>query len=323
MKLQQLRFLAAVAQNGLNITAAAARLGASQPAVSRQLKLLETELGFDVFARNGRTLVRVTPNGQKVIDHALRILHEARVIRRIADDFKDEAQGTLSIGTTHTQARYVLPKVVRQFRESYPAVRLHLHQGTTEQIAAMAKLDGIDVAIATGGHELFPQYVLLPCHQSRRVIVASRGHVLGNIQRPTLAHLANFPIVTYVSSLSGPASLQESFASEGLTPNIVLTARDADVIKTYVRLGLGIGIVTDVAIDPEADTDLVAIDASHLFPMHTTWAGFTRGSLLRGYMYEFLQLLAPHLTRSRVERAASESQLYELDLRIARRRSSK
>jgi LysR family cys regulon transcriptional activator len=304
MKLQQLRFLAAIAQNGLNITAAASRLRASQPAVSRQLKLLEEELGFDIFARNGHALVRVTPNGQKVIDHALRVLHEARVIRRIADDFNDETHGTFSIGTTHTQARYVLPRVVRQFREKYPAVRLHLHQGTTEQIAAMAKLDGIDLAIATGDYELFPQYVLLPCYRWGRCILVPRDHALGKIQRPSLAHLASFPIVTYVFNLSG-SSIQELFAAEGLTANIALMARDADVIKAYVRMGLGVGIVADVAIDPEADADLLSIDASHLFPVQTTWVGFMRGSLLRKYMYDFLSLLAPHLTRKRVERASN------------------
>jgi LysR family cys regulon transcriptional activator len=322
MKLQQLRFLAAVAQNGLNITAAATKLRASQPAVSRQLKLLEEELGFDIFARNGRTLVKVTPFGQQVIERALRILHEARVIRRIGDDFKDESHGTLAIGTTHTQARYVLPRVVQRFREQYPAVRLHLHQGTSEQIAALAKLDGIDFAIATGGSELFPQYVLLPCYQWYRRIVVPKDHVLGKIQRPTLAQLANFPIVTYVFSLSGPSSLHELFASEGLTPNIALTARDADVIKTYVRLGLGIGIVADVAIDPQEDADLLSIDASHLFPVHTTWAGFMRGSLLRGYMYDFLSLLAPHLTRRLVERAASATTQAEVDALFASDRTS-
>jgi LysR family transcriptional regulator, cys regulon transcriptional activator len=318
LKLQQLRFLAAIAQSGLNITAAATRLRASQPAVSRQLKLLEEELGFDLFARNGRTLVKVTPFGQQVIDRALRILHEARVIRRIGDDFRDEAHGTLSIGTTHTQARYVLPRVVQMFRAKYPAVRLHLHQGTSEQIAGLAKLDGIDFAIATGAHELFPQYVLLPCYHWFRRIVVPRDHVLGRIQRPTLTQLANFPIVTYVFNLSGPASLQDLFASEGLVPDIALTARDADVIKTYVRLGLGIGIVADVAVDPVEDADLLSIDASHLFPAHTSWAGFMRGSLLRGYMYDFLHLLAPHLTRRRVELAAVAPTQMEVDAMFAR-----
>lgn len=317
MKLQQLRFLAAVAQSGLNITAAATRLRASQPAVSRQLKLLEEELGFAIFTRNGRQLVKVTPFGQQVVERALRILHEARVIRRIGDDFKDEAHGTLAIGTTHTQARYVLPPVVKQFRVQYPAVRMHLHQGTSEQIAALARLDGIDLAIATGGHELFPQYVLLPCYQWQRRVVVPKNHVLSKIRRPTLTQLAAFPIITYVFSLSGPSSLQELFASEGLVPNIALTARDADVIKTYVRLGLGVGIVADVAVDPREDSDLLSIDASHLFPPHTTWVGFMRGSLLRGYMYDFLQLLAPHLTRRLVERAALTTTQAEVDALFA------
>jgi LysR family cys regulon transcriptional activator len=317
MKLQQLRFLTAVAQNGLNITAAAARLHASQPAISRQLRLLEEELGFDIFARSGRTLVKVTPSGQKVIDRALRILHEARVIRRISDDFREEACGTLSIGTTHTQARYVLPPVVKQFREKYPRVDLHLHQGTSEQIAEMARLDRIDFAIATGSHDLFHQLVLLPWYQWHRCIVVPREHPLAAVKKPALAQLAQFPIVTYVFSLTGPSSLQETFANAGLTPDVALTARDADVIKTYVRLGLGVGIVADVSIDPEADGDLVAIDASHIFPAHTTWAGFMRGGLLRGYMYDFLHLLAPHLTRRAVERAAATANQEETDALFA------
>jgi LysR family cys regulon transcriptional activator len=218
MKLQQLRFLTAVAQNGLNITAAAAKLHASQPAISRQLKLLEDELGFDIFARSGRTLTKITPSGQQVIDRALRILHEARVIRRISDDFKEEARGTLAIGTTHTQARYVLPPVVKKFREKYPAVDLHLHQGTSEQIAEMAKLDRIDFAIATGSHDLFNQLVLLPCYQWHRCIVVPKAHPLARIEKPSLQQLAEHPIVTYVFSLTGPSSLHDLFAAAGLTP---------------------------------------------------------------------------------------------------------
>jgi LysR family transcriptional regulator, cys regulon transcriptional activator len=317
MKLQQLRFLTAVAQNGLNITAAAARLHASQPAISRQLRLLEEELGFDIFARSGRTLVKVTPSGQKVIDRALRILHEARVIRRISDDFREEACGALSIGTTHTQARYVLPPIVKAFREKYPRVDLHLHQGTSEQIAEMARLDRIDFAIATGSHDLFSQLVLLPWYRWHRCIVVPKEHPLATVKKPTLAQLAQFPIVTYVFSLTGPSSLQEIFAAAGLTPDVALTARDADVIKTYVRLGLGVGIVADVSVDPEIDADLVPIDASHIFPAHTTWAGFMRGGLLRGYMYDFLQLLAPHLTRRAVERAAATASQEETDALFA------
>lgn len=317
MKLQQLRYLAAVAQTGLNITAAAEKLHTSQPAVSKQLKLLEDELGFNIFVRSGRTLTKITPAGQKVIDRALHILREVQNIKSISSDLKDEDRGTLSIGTTHTQARYVLPPVIQQFRAKYPNVDLHLHQGTSEQIAEMATLDRIDFAIATGSHDLFRKYVLLPCYQWHRHIVVPANHPLAAVKKPTLKQLAQFPIVTYVFSFTGPSSLHDLFAKSGLTPNVALTARDADVIKTYVRLGFGVGIVANVAVDPREDRDLVAIDASHLFPTHTTWIGFSRDGVLRRYMYEFMQLLAPHLNKRLVDRAANAQAQEEVDALFA------
>ena len=256
MKLQQLRYLAAVAQTGLNITAAAEKLHTSQPAVSKQLKLLEDELGFNIFVRSGRTLTKITPAGQKVIERALHILREVQNIKSISADLKDEDRGTLSIGTTHTQARYVLPSVIQQFRAKYPNVDLHLHQGTSEQIAEMASLDRIDVAVATGSHDLFRKYVLLPCYQWHRQLVVPASHPLAQIKKPTLKQLAQYPIVTYVFSFTGPSSLQQIFSKAGLIPNVALTARDADVIKTYVRLGFGVGILADVAVDPKEDRDL-------------------------------------------------------------------
>lgn len=307
MKLQQLRYLASVVQNGLNITAAAEKLHTSQPAVSKQIKLLEDELGFRIFVRSGRTLTRITPAGQQVVDRTIRVLREVQNIKGISDEHKDEDRGTLSIGTTHTQARYVLPNVIQQFRAKYPNVKLHLHQGTSEQIAEMAALDRIDFAIATGSEELFDNLVLLPGYQWHRHIVVPLDHPLAAIKKPTLRQLATYPIVTYVFSFTGPSSLQQMFARAGLTLNVALTARDSDVIKTYVRLGLGVGIVADVAVDAREDRDLVAIDASHLFPTHTTWIGFSRGGLLRRYMYEFLQLFAPHLNRRLVDRAMATS----------------
>jgi len=313
MKLHQLRYLAAVAQNGLNITAAAEKLHTSQPGVSKQIKLLEDELGFQIFVRDGRTLTRVTPAGQQVIDRAVRILREVQNIKRLSDDFKDEARGSLSIATTHTQARYVLPGVIKQFRELYPEVRLHLHQGTSEQIAEMAALDRIDFAIATGSQSLFEGHALLPCYEWHRHVVVPKGHPLARHKTPTLKQLAAHPIITYVFSFSGPSSLHEIFAREGLVPNVVLTARDADVIKTYVRLGLGIGIVASMAIDPREDEDLVQIDTSHLFPAHVTWVGLRRGGLLRKFQLDFLQLFAPHLTRRLIERAASAATQADVD----------
>jgi LysR family cys regulon transcriptional activator len=313
MKLHQLRYLAAIAQNGLNITAAAEKLHTSQPGVSKQIKLLEDELGFQVFVRDGRNLSRVTPAGQQVIDRAVRILREVQNIKRLSDDFKDEARGTLSIGTTHTQARYVLPEVIQKFREQYPEVRLHLHQGTSEQIAEMAALDRIDFAIATGSQSLFEGYALLPCYRWHRDVVVPRGHPLARHKSPTLKQLASHPIVTYVFGFSGPSSLMEIFAKEGLVPDVALTARDADVIKTYVRLGLGIGILAGVAIDPKEDADLVRIATPHLFPAHTTWIGFRRGGLLRKYQLDFVQRFAPHLTKRVIEKAAGATSQAEVD----------
>jgi LysR family cys regulon transcriptional activator len=317
MKLHQLRYLAAVAQSGLNITAAADKLHTSQPGVSKQIKLLEDELGFQIFVRDGRTLTRVTPAGQQVIDRAIRILREVQNIKRLSDDFKDEARGSLSIATTHTQARYILPEVIAQFRETYPDVRLHLHQGTSEQLAEMAALDRADFVIATGSQSLFEGYTLLPCYRWHRHVVVPRDHPLAKIRKPTLRQLAGYPIVTYVFSFSGPSSLQQIFAKEGLTPNVVLTARDSDVIKTYVRLGLGVGIVASMAIEPREDADLVQIDTSELFPAHVTWIGFRRGGLLRKYQLDFIQLFAPHLTRRLIERTAKAATQAEVDETVA------
>jgi LysR family cys regulon transcriptional activator len=313
MKLHQLRYLAAVVQNGLNITTAAKKLHTSQPGVSKQLKLFEEELGFPVFERDGRNLVRVTPAGQEVVDRALRILEEVQNIRRMSSDLRDERSGSLSIGTTHTQARYVLPPVVQAFRGRWPDVDLHLHQGTSEQIADLAKLDRIDFAIATGSGDPFPGLVLLPCYRWRRRVIVPRGHALAQQKSVTLKTLAQHPVVTYTFSFGGRSSLPALFESAGLELKVALTASDADVIKTYVRLGLGVGIVASMALDPHDDADLVSLDADALFPPHVTWIGFRRGRLLRGYMYEFLKAFAPHLDRRLVDRAIRAGSAEELE----------
>lgn len=317
MKLHQLRYLAAVVQNGLNITTAARKLHTSQPGVSKQLKLLEEELGFPVFERDGRNLTRVTPAGQEVVDRALRILEEVQNIRRLSSDLKDEHTGSLSIGTTHTQARYVLPPVIQQFRGRYEEVDLHLHQGTSEQIADLAKLDRIDFAIATGSPELFPGLVLLPCYRWRRRIIVPHGHPLAAERQVTLKSLAKHGIVTYTFSFGGRSSLPALFESAGLKLNVALTASDADIIKTYVRLGLGVGIVASMAIDPADDADLTVLNADHLFTPHVTWIGFRRGRLLRGYMYEFMRQFAPHLNRRLVDLAIRANSADELQALLA------
>src|SRR5687767_7619850 len=303
MKLHQLRYLVAVVQQGLNVTAAADVLHTSQPGVSKQIKLLEDELGFQVFKREGRNITRLTAAGKEVFEHAVRVIEEVGNIRRLSADFQNEKRGSMSIATTHTQARYVLPDVIRRFRVLYPEVNLHLHQGTSEQIADLAADDRVDFAIATGSHELFPSLALMPCYRWHLDIVIPRAHPLAEIPRPTLQDVSEYPVVTYVFSVTGRSSLADTFERGGLKMNVVLTARDSDVIKTYVRLGLGVGIVACVARREEEESDLVAIDGSHLFPEYVTWIGVRRGRLLRGYMYEFMREFAPHLKRKIVDQA--------------------
>jgi LysR family transcriptional regulator, cys regulon transcriptional activator len=302
MTLQQLRCLIAVHESGLNVTAAARQLHTSQPGVSRQLKLLEGELGFRLFERSGRSLIRATAAGEEIIARAGAVLRELQNMRKTSAELSNAEGGTLSIATTHTQARYVLPTVIGAFRLKYPKVRLHLHQGTSEQIAEMVSKNLVDFAIATGSEELFPQLMRLPLYRWHRAAVVPRGHPLADDGALTLRKLSAFPIVTYVFSFSGRSSLPELFASHGLTLDVALTARDSDVIKTYVRVGLGVGILARMAMDPIMDSDLVTLDASHLFEAHTSWIGFPRGTFLRAYMYEFIELLAAHLPRKFVRR---------------------
>lgn len=261
--------------------------------------------------------MRATDAGTRVIDRASQIVRQARSIKALASELRKDDAGALSIATTHTQARYVLPPVLKEFRDKYPKVRLHLHQGNSEQIADLAASDRIDFAIATGASPIFSGLVRLPCYRWHRAIVVPHGHPLGEVGKPTFADLARYPLVTYSFSFSGPSSLVELFAEEGLTPNVALTAWDSDVIKKYVREGLGVGILANVAIDGEQDSDLKVRDASHLFPVHTTWVGFRRSVLLRGFMYDFLQMLAPHLTQRQVQAAESTENQGEVDRTFA------
>jgi LysR family cys regulon transcriptional activator len=303
MNFHQLQYAVAIARHGLSVTQAASALGTSQPAISRALKALERELGFDLFVREGRAFSRITPQGARVLEYATRALAEIESLKAVAADLNQDNRGTLSIATTHTQARYVLPPVVSAFRERYPEVELHLHQGTSEQIAEMVATDRVQLAIATGSDGLFPGLVLLPVYRWHRQVIVPKGHPLATVTKLTLKDLAKYPLVTYVFSFSGSSSLHTVFSRENLVPNVALTARDSDVIKTYVRLGLGVGIVASVAIEPVLDADLAVLDASHLFPIHTTWVGFRRGTLLRNFAYEFMQLFGPHLTRRLIDRA--------------------
>ena len=297
MKLQQLKYLVAIVDNGLNITAAAERLYTSQPGVSKQLKLLEEELGLQLFMRKGKSLDSITPAGEKVIERARVIMQEVENIRTLAADFFEEQDGALSIATTHTQARYVLPEIIAEFRERFPNISLNLHQGTSEQIADMVAANKIDFAIATGANHLFSELLLVPSYHWDRSIIVPKGHALTKLDRKiTLHDLVEYPLVTYVFSFSGESSLKRAFADEGLEPNVGFTARDADVIKTYVRMGLGVGIVASMAADCSDRKDLEVIDAEGLFPRSTTWIGYRKDAVLRRYMVDFIRLFAPHIT---------------------------
>jgi LysR family cys regulon transcriptional activator len=318
MTLQQLKYLLAIADSGLNITAAAERLYTSQPGISKQLKLLEQELGVQLFTRKGKSLVAVTPAGRDVIARARKIMREVQNIRSLAREMSGEQEGTLSIATTHTQARYVLPDVLRAFRERYPKVNLELHQGTSEQIAELVAANRADFAIATGSRQLFPTLVILPCYEWDRIILVPKGHPLTRHQGPiSLEALAAHPLITYVFSSTGESSFKRAFADQGLEPRVVFTARDADIIKTYVRMGMGVGVIASMAYECADEKDLVALDAVGLFPRVKTWLGFRRDSVLRGYMADFASLFAPSLTTELVRRAAELPTQADVDALVA------
>ncbi len=316
MKLQQLKYLLAIVDNGMNITAAAERMYTSQPGVSKQLKLLEEELGFQLFTRKGKSLDGITAAGHQVIDRARIIMRESDNIRSLASEYYQEEEGSLSIATTHTQARYVLPEIVAEFRKRFPKIGLNLHQGTSEQIADMVSANNIDFAIATGSDELFSDLMLVPSYRWDRSIVVPNGHELTKLDRKiTLQDLANYPLVTYVFSFGGQSSLKRAFENEGLDPDVVFTARDADVIKTYVRMGLGVGIVASMAADCDDRKDLQVIDAEGLFPRSTTWIGYRKNTVLRRYMFEFIRLFASHISAQQlddVRRATSQEEIDRL-----------
>ncbi|MDX5299099.1 MAG: HTH-type transcriptional regulator CysB [Gammaproteobacteria bacterium] len=313
MKLQQLRYIWEVAHHDLNVSATAQSLYTSQPGISKQIRLLEDELGVEVFSRSGKHLTRITPAGETIIREAGEILRRVEGIKKIAQEFSNQRKGDLSIATTHTQARYALPPIIRGFMEAYPDVSLHMHQGTPVQIAEMAATGAVDFAIATEAMELFGDLIMMPCYRWNRCVIVPRNHPLTKLASLTLEELARYPLVTYVFGFTGRSKLDEAFQAKGLSPRVVFTAADADVIKTYVRLGLGVGIVAHMAYDERLDSDLVAIEAKHLFKPSTTKIGFRKGTFIRGYMFDFIQRFAPHLTRELVEAASHRTQRAEID----------
>lgn len=304
MNLRQLRYITEVARHGLNVSATAESLYTSQPGVSKQIQLLEEELGVRIFERSGKQLTRVTPAGQAILEMAERILREAESIPQVAKEFTDPQTGTLTIATTHTQARFVLPPIISEFVRRYPKVALHMHQGSPAQIAELAVTGAADFAIASEALERFESLVVMPCYRWNRAIVTPQGHPLC-AKNLTLQSVTDYPIVTCDFDFNTSAPEGVACNPPELQPNVVFTAMDADVIKTYVRIGLGIGIVAKMAFDPRTDTDLCALDASHLFQPSTTNIAFRRGTFLRSYMYEFVERFAPHLTADVVDAAAA------------------
>ena len=303
MKLQQLRFLVEVARSGLNVSEAAEVLFTSQPGVSKQIKLLEDELGVVVFERSGKRLTGITEPGQRVLEIAGRILQEVGNIKRVGEEYAGGDSGSLVIATTHTQARYALPAVVKNFVEKHPNVRLSMHQGSPTQIAEWTIKGEADIAIATEALDQFPQLVMLPCYQWGHSMIAPDGHPVLAEKSISLATLARWPLITYDPAFSGRSRINKAFERAHLTPNIVLAAIDADVIKTYVGLGLGLGIIASMAFDPVRDQGLQAVDVERLFGSNTTRIGLRRGTYLRRYEYDFIELFASQLTKKAVDMA--------------------
>ncbi|WP_417222830.1 HTH-type transcriptional regulator CysB [Amphritea sp.] len=315
MKLQQLRYIWEVARHDLNVSATAQSLYTSQPGISKQIRLLEDELGVEVFARSGKHLTRVTPAGEAILEVAGDILRKVESIKQVAQEFSNEKMGSLEVATTHTQARYALPETIHGFMQSYPDVSLHMHQGTPMQIAEMAANGTVDFAIATEAMSHFNDLIMMPCYRWNRSVVVPKDHPLAQVSKLTLQDIAQYPIVTYVFGFTGRSKLDDAFSKEGLEPKVVFTAVDSDVIKTYVRLGLGVGIIATMAFDERQDHDLVVLDASHLFDYSTTKIGFRKGTFLRGYMYDFIQQFAPHLTPEvvrKVQACGNRAEIEEL-----------
>ena len=313
MKLQQLRYIWEVARHDLNVSATAQSLYTSQPGISKQIRLLEDELGVEIFSRSGKHLTRVTPAGEEILRLAGEVLHQTDNIKSVGQEYSDPSSGTLSIATTHTQARYALPPAIQQFIKKYPEVALNMHQGTPMQISEMAAEWSVDFAIATEALDLFLDLIMMPCYRWNRCILVPKNHPLCQTSFLTIENLAKHPLVTYVFGFTGRSRLDEAFQAKELQPRVVFTASDSDVIKTYVRLGLGVGIVAHMAYDPVADSDLQVIDARHLFKSSITQLGFRRGTFIRSYMYDFIEMFSPHLTRKVVDDAAQCRSKEELD----------
>ena len=304
MKLQQLKYIVEVVNHNLNVSATAENLYTSQPGISKQVRLLEDELGVQIFERSGKHLTQITSAGEDIVRISREILSRVESIKAVAGEHTNPEAGTLNISTTHTQARYALPDVIKGFTKRYPKVSLHMHQGTPSQMSEAVAKGTANFAIATEALHLYHDVIMLPCYHWNRSIVVTKDHPLAKKKESLIIQdLAAFPLVTYVFGFTGRSQLDLAFNDAGLTPRIVFTATDADVIKTYVRMGIGVGVIASMAVDEQRDSDLVVIDAAHIFGSSTTSIGFRKGTFLRSYMFDFMERFAPHLTKPVVEQA--------------------
>ena len=302
MKLQQLRYVLEVARHNLNISEVAEALFTSQPGVSKQIRLLEDELGVSIFIRNGKRIVAISEPGQAVLRFAEQIMRNVRNIREISDDFARMNSGDLTVATSHTQARYMLPDTIASFTKLFPDVRLIIKQGSPDEVSDLALQGNVDFSIVTECLQDSRELALLPCYQWNRSVIVPRDHPILRIDRPLrLADLAVYPLVTYEFAFTPCSKIYKAFSEEGLQPTVALSAVDSDVIKTYVRLGLGVGLIETMAYQALPDADLVCLDVGHLFEKSTAHIVIRRDSYLRGYAYQFIALFAPELTREKIE----------------------
>jgi LysR family cys regulon transcriptional activator len=303
MKLQQLRYICEVARRGLNVSSAAERLHTAQSGISTQIRLLEEELNVQIFERHGKRLVSVTPAGRTIIDMAERILCEAENIQQVSEQLNDQSKGTLSIATIHAYANYSLPPLVKKFSAQYPGVQLRIHQGDPDQLVDMVLSRTADMAITTAPEIVPDELIMLPYRTWNMAAITLANHPLQNSQPLTLEALAAYPLVTYDYAFTSRSSINSAFDEKGLMTNIALTAHDSDIIKTYVKLGLGVGLIAKSSIDDDKDGELRVMDASHLFESGTTYIALHRGKHIREYVYTLINYLSPELTREVVDKA--------------------
>ena len=294
MKLQQLRFLDAVVRNNLNVSAAAEELYTSQPGISHQIKLLEDELDIQIFERSGKKLTAVSPAGHAILEHVTDLLNNVKNIKQAARDFSNHQRGSLTIATTHTQAQFILPSILQRFAARYPHIELRVHQGNPKSMCKLAANNQVDFVIASEVIDERGELVTIPAYRWNRYIVVPNDHELTSVDEVTLPLLTEFPILTYMLGLTGRSQLDKAFLQANLEPKVAFTATDSDVIKTYVRLGMGVGIIAEMACNEE-DSDLSYIDASHLFPNSVIKIGFRHSRHLSAYQTDFLHMMAPYL----------------------------